>query len=233
MRRVTPLLFGAALALVAPAVVAAEPVPPPPNSGILLGVRAGYALPFGDVARDEASLPPAGARLRDLVPGKVPLWLEVGYRFSRHFHGELFMELAPSSVASQSCAQGPCSALGISFGVAVQVHALPTKLVDPWLGVGFGVELLDATVYDPSPPQNQPPGRYELTWRGLEVPRVEGGLDLALSSRLTVGPYVTASFARFTSFTWKPVGGTETTAAIEDHAMHGWIQAGLKLRLAL
>jgi hypothetical protein len=232
VRRLPPALL-LSVALAAPAAATAEAAPPPPNAGILLGVRAGYALPFGDVASDEASSPPAGPHLKDLVPGKIPLWLEVGYRFNPHFHGELFMELAPSFVASRSCAQGPCSALGISFGAEIQVHALPTKLVDPWLGVGFGVELLDATVYDPSPPQNGTPGRFEMTWRGVEVPRVDGGLDIALSSRLTVGPYVTASFAQFTSFTSKPVGKNETTHAVEDRATHVWLQAGLRLRLSL
>ncbi len=223
--RASPALLASIALLAAPAVAMAQGEPPP-NAGLLLGVRGGYAVPFGDVARD-------GPGLRDVVDARVPLWLEVGYQFDPHVQAELFLEFAPSFVAAPSCAADvDCSALGISFGLELQLHALPARLVDPWIGVGFGIEVLDATTYfDPGPLGT--PGRFERTWRGIELPLVEGGIDFSLSARLRIGPYVAASFARFTSLTLKRVGGTATSGEVEPRANHGWIQAGVKARLAL
>jgi hypothetical protein len=194
------------------------------DTGLLLGLRAGYGVPFGDVARGAQAV-------RDLVPAKIPLWLDLGYRFSARVQGELFLELAPASVADAFCGPGgSCQAFDLRFGVAVHFHLAPRRVLDPWLGVGAGVEVLRADGLGPDPAV---PGRFEWTWAGVELPLVEAGVDARISERLTLGPYVSASFVQFTSIAERPVGGTERTRKIEDRATHRWVQAGLKATLRL
>ncbi len=185
----------------------------------MFGVRGAWGLPFGDVAPD--------APLPDLAKTKLPLWLEVGYRFSGHVRAELYFELAPMALATPCPSGAACSAFDVRSGLALQLHPSPRSWLDPWVGLGFGIEYLQATT--------PPPGSlaaWELSWYGLEVP-IEAGLDLAFSDVFTLGPYVSVSFAQFTSASAKPPGGATASGAIDQRATHGWGQAGLKMTLKL
>ncbi len=214
--RARPLLLAALLAA-SPASAATRAAPD--DDGILFGLRGGWAIPFGDVVRD--------APLSELVDGKVPLWLEVGYRFNGYFRSTLYFELAPMSLVD--CPTGAaCSAFDVRSGLLFQLHPAPRSWLDPWLGVGFGFEHIQAT----APPSTGTPDAWELSWDGLELP-VEAGLDLAISDVLTIGPYASASFAQFTSASARPPGGSTSSGAVESRATHGWLQAGLRLTLKL
>lgn len=199
---------------------AAAAPPPGADSGLVISFRAGYGVPFGDVARGDGPV-------SDLVGAKVPLALELGYRFGGHVHGDLYFELAPAAVEAPCPPDASCSASDVRFGLAVQLHAAPSSRLDPWIAVGFGVEVMNAA-YVPGPG----PGRWEYAWSGVEVP-VEGGVDLRLTDRFTLGPFLHASFARFTSFTQRPPGGTTVSGSIDDRETHGWLGLGLKATLML
>ncbi len=189
------------------------------DDGILFALRAGWAVPYGDLAKGEP--------LPDLVDAKLPLWLEVGYRFNAHFRSALYFELAPMALVD--CPAGAaCSAFDVRSGVVLQLHPAPRSWLDPWIGIGFGVEHLQAT----APPTHGAPTAWELSWDGLEVP-VEAGLDFPLGDYLTLGPYVNGTFAQFTSASARPPGGPTTSGAVHDRATHGWLQAGLTLTLKL
>ena len=215
--RARPVLLIAVLAVTVPAAVGAQPTRD--DEGILFGVRGGWALPFGDIER--------GAPLPDLADGKLPLWLELGYRFNGYVRAAVYFELAPVSLAAACPTGAACSSFDGRAGLALQLHPWPRSWLDPWIGAGFGVEHLQATA--------PPPGdalAWERSWLGLEVP-VEVGLDLALSDVFTLGPYASVSFAQFTSDSARPPGGPTTSGAVEERATHGWIQAGLKATLKL
>ncbi len=218
--RPVPLLLLVALSLAAP--VGAHPQPAARDGdGMLFGVRAGWAVPYGDVARD-------GAALSDVVYGKLPLWLEVGYRFNLHVRGSLYLEFAPASLEPACPPNATCEGFDVRFGVAMQLHPAPRSWLDPWIGVGLGVEHLQVK----GPPPGDAPGIWELSWLGLEVP-VEAGLDLPVSDLFTLGPYVGVSFSQFTSASVRPPGGARTSGSIDARETHGWLQAGLKLTLKL
>jgi hypothetical protein len=215
--RLRPLLVLALLAAATPAAAAKQQAPD--EDGILFGLRGGFGLPYGDLSRDAA--------LKDLVQKKLPLWLEVGYRFNGHFHSTLYFELAPMSLAE--CPKGSaCSAFDVRFGLLLQLHMAPRHWIDPWLGLGFGIEHLQAT----APPTPGAPDAFQLTWDGLELP-VEAGLDLAVTDFLTFGPYASASAGQFTSASQRPPGGSTARGSVQDRATHGWVQAGLRLTLRL
>jgi hypothetical protein len=192
------------------------------DTGLVLGLRAGYGVPFGDLSRD-------GPAVRDVVPAKIPLRLDLGYRFALRVQGELFLELAPARVADEACGPGgSCDAYDLRFGLVVQLHLAPRAALDPWLAAGVGVEVLRVEGPDPSAS-----ARSERTWSGVELPLVEAGVDVRISRRLTLGPFVSATLAQFTSVEEGPVDGAATTGAIDARARHGWLQAGLKGTLRL
>lgn len=222
MRASLALLLAVTAASARPA--RAEPPDVPDQTGLVLALRAGGGVAFG-------SLESGGVPVRDVVQWKVPLWLEVGYRFNPHVRGELYFEYGPGSVASAYCSPGvTCSAADARFGLAVQLHLAPERLVDPWIGVGFGVEVLNAHLSDAVPLGAA--GRHEFTWAGIELP-VEVGLDVAVSERFTVGPYVSAAFGQFTSISQGPVGEDRESGAIDRRSTHGWVQVGIKTTLKL
>ncbi len=192
----------------------------PDEDGILVGVRGGWALPAGEITPGES--------LKDLADAKLPLWLEVGYRFNGHVRAELYFELAPMSLANACPSGAACSAFDVRSGVALQLHPAPRSWLDPWIGLGFGVEYLQAT----TPVDGGGLSAWELSWYGLEVP-VEAGLDLAVSDVFTLGPYASVSVSQFTSASARPPGGPTASGAIDRRATHGWGQAGLKMTLKL
>jgi hypothetical protein len=214
-----PLLLLALLAA-APAAASAAGASAPDDDGIVFGVRGGWALPSGDIA--------PGEPLKDLADSKLPLWLEVGYRFSGHVRAQIYFELAPMSLASPCPSGAACSAFDVRSGLSFHLHPAPRSWLDPWLGLGFGLEYLQAT----TPIAGGGVAAWELSWYGLEVP-VEAGLDLAFSDVFTLGPYAAVSFGQFTSASKRKPGEATTSGAIDKRATHGWGEAGLKMTLKL
>ncbi len=204
------------------ALAAAPGTAQPPGedgSDFLVSARAGYGAPFGDVVRD-------GEAVDEIVPGKFPLWLELGYRLTPRVVGDVYVELAPARVARGACGAGrSCQAYDLRFGLLVLLRLAPGRTVDPWVGAGVGVEVLQAEVQGPDVTAS--PADFERRWTGIEIP-LEAGVDLRLSSRLALGPYVSASVAWFTSVEEGPADGAGATGSIDDRALHGWLQAGLK-----
>jgi hypothetical protein len=201
----------------------AQPPAPGEGSGLLFALRAGFGLPFGDVEE-------RGPALADVVGSKIPLGMEVGYRFDPRVRGALYFDLSPASLDPSCPADASCTGYDVRFGVVLRVHLAPAAFADPWIGVGLGIEILDATVALEAPAA---PGASELRWMGVEVPVVEGGLDLAISDLIAVGPYASVSIGWFTSDAVKPPGGATSTGAIDDRATHGWAELGLRATLRL
>jgi hypothetical protein len=213
-----------ALAVAAGPAAAAPARRTPDASGFLLSARAGWGVPFGDLSRGEPAV-------EDVVSAKVPIWLELGYRFARRVDGGLYVELAPARVAAAACgAAGACDGYDLRFGLLVHVHLAPARTIDPWLGVGIGVETLQAEVQGSDPAA--PAGGEERTWSGIEAP-LELGVDARLSPRLKLGPYVSVSLAQFTSHEEQPAAGVSATGSIGRRALHGWMQAGLRATFRL
>ena len=211
-------------ALLLALVAAPAAAQPGEDSGFLVSARAGYGAPFGEVASD-------GAAVDEIVPGKLPLWLELGYRIVPRVHGDIYVELAPARVGDGACGRGgSCQAYDLRFGLLLLLRLAPGRTVDPWVGAGVGVEVLQAEVQGPDPAATS--GDHERRWTGIEVP-LEAGVDLRLSSRLAVGPYVSATLAWFTSVEEGPADGAGATRSIDDRALHGWLQAGLKATFGL
>jgi hypothetical protein len=220
-----------AAALLAPAAASAQSRGPyaapygPADQGLVFSGRVGFGVPHGDFAGAGFANPVLA--LGDTVDFKIPIWLELGYRFSPTIWGTLFLELAPASVRSSACATSfDCSASDVRLGIEVQVHLRPRQQLDPWLGVGFGAEFLNVKKTGPAPTLEQ---RYS----GWEVPLLEGGLDVALAPRFSLGPYGSLSFGQYTGYRRTDAGVVTTSEDIGDQAWHGWFQIGVKATVKL
>jgi hypothetical protein len=197
------------------------PSAPAREAGLFLALRAGLGRPVGDLSRDAYPL-------ADLVRHKVPLGLEAGWRFGRHLGAGLYLEYAPARLDEAAfCGPGiGCAARTIRLGALVRGHLGRRGRVDPWFALGAGFETLSATVYD-----GFSGGEARWSWSGLDLPVVEVGVDVAVARRLAVGPVLTASFARFTSYSVRGADGSTEAAAMDGAAHHGWIVLGVKAGL--
>lgn len=226
----------ALVALLLPAVASAQydpnqpsPRAPPPalapsaygpgETGFTLGARLGYGAPTGEISGD------GDPRLDELVEWKLPVGFELGYRFSPAVRGGLYLEYAPVYASSRFCVDGlagGCDGSSVRFGVDLQHHLAPRRPVDPWIGIGFGAEFLSVEAYDRSVDRESTFG-----YAGLEVP-LEAGLDLFVTPRFTLGPFVSWTVAWFTSYSVETSGFEDLSGAIRDRTLHGWLEAGVK-----
>lgn len=217
-----PMRLVAAAALLALATPASGADAPRAERGPVFSLRAGLGIPSGDVVR-------AGPAVGDLAERKFPLGFDLGYRLGRRLWVQLGFELAPATPPAALCEGGTsCSASDVRVGAGLVFRVLPGARVDPWLALGAGVEVLSAEGRS-----GAAPGRTRWSWAGPELPYVEVGADVALSSWIAVGPWASISFARYTSDSVKPDGGEEVSGATHGRTVHRWVAGGLKATLRL
>jgi len=210
------------IAVLAAPLARAEQLAPTPDSGPVFGVRAGFGLPYGATAQREPEV-------KDLVERKVPFEIELGYRVTRRVWAQVHFELAPASPARALCAAGTsCSASDVRFGVMMLLRLLPGARLDPWIGAGVGVEVLNAEGLDAASRV-----RTEWSWAGVELPFVEAGADLRIADRIGFGPWISYSFARFTSESAQAAGAATTSGGVHGRTVHHWLSGGLQATLKL
>jgi len=197
----------------------------PADQGVVVSGRIGFGFPGGDIIRPEFFPPPLISwSMGDHIDSKIPIWLEVGYRFTPIVWGSLYLELAPVNLASTFCENGAdCDGSDVRFGLDVQFHMMPYQRVDPWFGVGIGAEYL--TIRELA-------GTDER-FSGWEFPLLEGGLDFAVTPRFDLGPYASLSFGRYNSYRASGGGSSTTTDIGGDDRTHEWFQIGLKATIKL
>jgi hypothetical protein len=192
----------------------------PPEQGLVLGGRIGFGFPTGNLANQ---LP-----MTDLVFDKIPLWLEVGYRFNRHVRTDLYFEFAPVGIKDVVCFSGSCTGDNFRVGIDFQYHTAPYGVVDPWFGFGFGWEWLHAPNVIFQDPVTGNLFSIDQTWSGWELPLIEGGFDFPVAPNFTVGPYASFSLAEYTHYSQSGALGLSFSQSISDRALHQWWQFGVK-----
>ena len=167
-----------------------------------MGVRASLGFPFGKV--DGGTTFTIG----DAVPGDFPFWLELGYRFDRHWSLVGFFQYGPATI--DDCPAGyDCRASDQRLG-ATAIYRFDPGTFTPWLGIGTGYEWLNVDRGAP------------VRAGGLELSLQAGG-DFHLSPEVGFGPYLCFSVGQFSTVT---VGGIPQTGV--DKTSHGWVQVGVK-----
>jgi hypothetical protein len=163
-----------AVALVAYATLtrADEPCP------LELDVATGYTQGHGPAA---GGMMPG---LEDLAGGGGALRLGVGWRIAPRWTAGTYFEASRLG----SGEQGTDGMTSFAAGLQGQLHLAPASRLDPWIGLGAGWRGLWL---------EHAAGTHVL--QGLDLARVEAGLDWRVSDRLAVAPVVGLSFTEMLS----------------------------------
>ncbi len=183
---------------------ALESSPRDARSGLELTVGVAFQLGAGYVYRDGAGLDGQvrDLKLSDAANGGIAFLLEAGYRISSRWYVGAFGQYTHVLVKTNpyTCPEGyDCSTSQLRFGPQVQYHFAPDAAFDPFVGLGVGMVLLNNRV---SGPLTVPaPGTVEIDsqTRGPEFVNLTLGGKWRLSDSLSFGPYVTGTYARYTT----------------------------------
>jgi outer membrane protein W len=186
--------------------------------GFDLGLRLGYAVPFGDIDATP------GNGLANGVSGGVPFILEAGYRFNSAVTVGLLFQYAFVGInnnATTGCVPANnCSGSVIRLGPEVMYHfVMPTMFV-PWVGAGFGYEWFSLDSTDNNGPRTD-------GFSGFEFLNLQVGADYRAAPRFVIGPFASFSIARYSTNT-ADVPGASTSVDIADPAVHEWLQIGVR-----
>jgi hypothetical protein len=231
-------------AAVLPAVARAEPEQAEPERAeprLHLGLRTGFGLPLGHYAaiRTVASFRNTDVNaLSDDTYGAIPIWLDVGYRWSAHWMFGVYamagLVLPKTAETSDplggGCPDGlECSAFGVRLGLQAQYRFAPGESLDPWLGLGIGYEWiwsdLEGEVFSiPVDASND--------YAGPDLAHVQGGLDIRVSDSASLGPFLSLSAMRYTSCT-ATISGDTVDCELDEQSWHGWLMLGVRGALEL
>jgi hypothetical protein len=194
---------------------AADEEEPPKPDGVDIGLRAGLGLPLGTLA--------GNTDFSSLMSGLIPFTLEIGGRFNRDYTAAVFFQYGIGQVKNGNTtgcgnAYGSCSAADYRFGLELLYRLTElgtfTRTFTPWLGFGFGYEVLTVSYAGLA---YQGPSML----RGLEFGSVQAGGDLHVTPSFAVGPYASCSFGEFSG---------EQSATV---AIHSWLQLGFRAAWSL
>lgn len=204
-------------------------------TGIELGLRTGYALPFGNASGGStfttttgtttATTMTTGSSLSDGVSGQIPLWVDVGYRFTPNFYIGGFFQYGFAFIpntAATGCGQSgvSCSGHDVMFGADAHYHVLPDAPFDPWIGLGFGYETLTFNL-------SQGSQSADVSGSGWQFVNFQVGGDYHVMPSFGVGPFVALSLGQYSSVSVSS-GGSTTSTDIANKAMHEWLTFGLR-----
>ena len=183
-----------------------------------LGIRTGYALPFGNTNDATTSTGLVQTSLSDAVSGGIPFILDLGYRLTPHIilgvygqYGYVFVKEGDAGCPSG----GECSGADYRFGIQGRYDFSPENALRPWVGLGLGYEILTGTgTYSGF--------EFSRSFWGFEFVNVQGGADFAISKSLAIGPFAQFSVGQF-SKTKTPLGSDNQDIT----GTHGWLTLGV------
>lgn len=175
-------------------------------------------LPFGNAAQ--------GVKMSDTATGQFPLLAEIGAKIIPSIFVGGYLGLgfggATGALKRELCNTGP-ACLGVSFraGIEAQYHIQPGEKLDPWVGLGIGIESLSIGV-------SQNGNDTSRTLTGIEWMHLMGGLDVRLSRLIAVGPVADLALGTYSHESAK-TGSLTSDASIATTATHGWFMLGARV----
>jgi hypothetical protein len=231
------VLVGAAISIVSTGASAAD-------AKFELGLRTGYALPFGKVFDENDGT--AGDDVKEVVVGQVPLWLDVGARiggqifvggYVQYGIGVLAGSLSDDCDAADRNAEAgggsvSCSASDVRLGAQAHYHfGQAGASVDPWVGAGLGYEWISISETARGGGESL---EISTTAHGFEFLNLQAGLDVMASETIGIGPFVALSLASYRKARASCDGSIcelfdfqEQTVTYDDTALHQWLFFGV------
>jgi outer membrane protein W len=191
-----------------------------PSSGVEVGLRAGYGIPLGS-----AEGAPAGGQasaMSDSFSGMIPIQIDALYMINPNIRVGLYFQYGLVSLADKF-AGGVCKASGVScsahdlrYGVQAHYHIMPENQIDPWVGLGIGMESVSGSA-------SAGGQSIDFGVSGLEFLNIQAGADYKVMPNLGVGPFVNFSLGQYSSATQNG-----QSADIQNKAMHEWLIIGVR-----
>jgi hypothetical protein len=175
--------------------------------GVEIGLRLGYGIPLGDSAKD--------VKLGDSVKGQIPIRLDAGYRITPNIYVGLYFSYGIGMINKdkvRGCDVADCSASTLNFGVMGAYHIMPAESMDPWIGLGFGLE--NATTK-----ASFGGNEVKNTVKGLTFADIQAGLDFKATPNLMVGPVVSFAIGQYSS---------TDAGDIQEKGIHQWLTLGIR-----
>jgi hypothetical protein len=187
-----------------------------PAVGFSLGARISAAFPMGSVYSDPSNGP---LLIDELVAVSLPVQLEAGITLNRRWFIGAYAQYAWSLLQLGGCSVGEsCSVTGLQVGL--QATYAFRDHDGPWVGLGTGWEWM-FTSYERA-------GRKTFVdVTGWDYAILQAGWDVELAPGWKVGPWASGSVGEFSRATLGMDGRT-TEAGIDNRAVHGWLQLGVK-----
>lgn len=186
--------------------------------GFELGVRTGYALPFGKMDAKSTDV-------SDTISGQIPIWLDVGYRVTPSLVLAAYGQLGIGLFKDDCPSGASCSAKDWRFGVAARYHIQPAEKVDPWLSAGVGYEVFSISA-------SAGGSSIDLSAKGWELANLQAGIDFQVSRDAYVGPFVSFSLDEITSESGS-IGNLSASTSDFDKSLHEWLLIGVRGRFEL
>ena len=229
MKRIVPIALGSITLL---ASISASALPP--DKKVVLGLRSGYALPFGDALSAGGSgivQFKQDVHMKDLTSGMIPIWVDAGYMVTPEIMVGAYFQYGFVSIKKRDtngtvgCVPtATCSAHDLRYGVQAQYHFGVAQSLDPWLGLGFGRETVAL-----SSTQNGVESSGSLN--GWEYLNLQGGLDIEVTPGFALGPFASFSFGQYSTVSTK-LGNVDLDIDLPS-AWHEWLTLGVKGTLGL
>jgi hypothetical protein len=175
--------------------------------GIAMALRSGWGIPQGQSV--------SGEDLAASSIGLVPVWLDLGYRFTDSLLVGIYAQYAFGVV--RDCPGDPCNASDLRVGFQAQWHFGARDSVDHWVGIGTGFEIYDQDL-----------ARMTARFGGYEFVNLQVGEDFSLGRRFGLGPFVAWTLGQFTGVQRGPSNSRLQDFDIAKRALHSWVMIGLR-----
>ncbi len=197
------------LCLTTAASASAQEPPPAPSNTFELRLAAGYGQGLGPVA---AGVP----TLQGFGKAGGTFMLDAGWRIDPRWEAGIYSELG---IFGYGNLPGSDHGLTAAAGLQGQFHVLPGAQYDPWVGLGFGWRGYWGRV-----------NGSDDGLQGLDLVRLQAGLDYRATRQLSVGPMVGITLTEFLSR--EPIGASGYSDT-HDRKVNTFVFAGLGGRFDL
>jgi hypothetical protein len=167
------------------------------SNALEIAIGGGYMRSAGDIGRGMASVD-------ELTEDGGGAELSVSYRMTPNLALGVYGTLSGYDVGTR-VAPTTDLAIGATLGVKADWHFRPTMAIDPWVSIGAGWRGLwlgnDAET--------------ERSLHGIEMTRVQFGVDYRISPTFALAPYMGASAAMFVAEDTMSTNGYEEISSNE------------------
>jgi hypothetical protein len=196
------------------------------STGFEVGLRLGYAIPFGTLATSNG----LAFQLSDLVFVAVPVILDLGYRvtpnISLGLYGQYAFGILNDDLSSYcDTTRTDCSVSSVRAGLQAS-YVVPLNRLEAWFGLVLGIERLN-TLSEGSANS----GTLGSSSLFVTLPEfgLQGGTNIKLSSGFSIGPFLSFSMGRYSWGNATYNGQSQHTHLPESNrAPHEWLILGVR-----